>query len=233
MFQQKPVLIQRIRMASFRFPDYKKEIILLPFTSGSAIKMIFTLPILFQEITSRKSTGLPSFKPSFSWTGQFIAPVKPSISRVLSLKKQEKSRGSRPGESTIVTFRDVNSQEVAHQTFTTNDFGSFNGSFVAPQGVLSGQMSISNGSGSASFQVEEYKRPTFEVTFNPLEGNYRLNDSLTVTGKAMAYAGNNIDGAMVKYRVVRSVHFPYYDRWWYPFPVLPEVEISQGEIKNR
>jgi len=148
------------------------------------------------------------------------------------LEKTGEKQKIKPGENTTVTFRDVNSQEVGHQTFTTNDFGSFNGSFVAPQGVLSGQMSISNGSGSATFQVEEYKRPTFEVTFNPLEGNYRLNDSLTVTGKAMAFAGNNIDGARVKYRVTRSAHFPYYDRWWYPFPILPEVEIAQGEAKT-
>ncbi len=133
---------------------------------------------------------------------------------------------------TIVTFLDVNYQKIAEQNFTTNEFGSFNGSFVAPQGVLLGQMTISNGSGSASVRVEEYKRPTFEVNFNPLEGNYRLNDSIMVTGKALAFAGNTIDGARVSYRVVRTSRFPYRECWWCPFPVSPEVEIANGIVNT-
>jgi hypothetical protein len=176
-----------------------------------------------------KTPGLQTF---FFLDRAIYRPGQTIYFKGLILEKTGEKQRIKPGETTIVTFKDVNAQEVSHQTFTTNDFGSFNGSFVAPQGILSGQMSISNGSGSATFQVEEYKRPTFEVTFDPLEGNYRLNDSITVTGKAMAFAGNNIDGAMVKYRVVRATHFPYMDRWWYPFPVLPEVEIAQGETKT-
>ena len=67
----------------------------------------------------------------------------------------------------------------------------------------------------------------------PVEGNYRLNDSVTLTGKAVAYAGNNIDGAAVKYRVVRSARFPFRERgWWFPMPSIPETEIMQGVLKT-
>ncbi len=94
-------------------------------------------------------------------------------------------------------------------------------------------MTLSNGSGTVVISVEEYKRPTFEVTFNPVEGNYRLNDTLTVTGKAMAYAGNDISSADVKYRVVRSARFPLWERGrWLPLPFVPEAEITQGIIKT-
>ena len=137
------------------------------------------------------------------------------------------------GVQTTVTFHDVNYQKIAEQTFTTNEFGSFNGSFVAPQGVLLGQMTISNGSGAVSVRVEEYKRPTFEVTFNPLEGNYRLNDSISVTGKALAFAGNAIDGARVSYRVVRTSRFPYRECWWCPFPAPTVVEIANGITNSK
>ncbi|MFZ4522082.1 MAG: alpha-2-macroglobulin family protein [Bacteroidales bacterium] len=133
------------------------------------------------------------------------------------------------GHTTKVVFTDVNGQKISEQSFTTNEFGSFNGSFVAPGGVLLGQMTISNESGSASFSVEEYKRPTFEVTSEPLEGNYKLGETLTVSGKALAFAGNAIDGAQVKYRVVRAARFPFWDWGWrWPMPVSQQVEIASG-----
>jgi hypothetical protein len=138
-----------------------------------------------------------------------------------------------PGVKTSVNFTDVNSQKIASQTFTSNEFGSFNGSFEIPQGLLPGIMTLSNGSGVVSFSVEEYKRPTFEVAFDPIEGNYHLNDSITIIGKAMAYAGNNIDGASVKYRVVRATRFPFFERgWWIPIRSIPETEIMQGVLKT-
>jgi len=130
---------------------------------------------------------------------------------------------------TRVVFRDVNGQKVSEQTLVSNDFGSVNGSFIAPGGVLLGQMTISNETGSVSVSVEEYKRPTFEVTCEPLEGNYKLGEILTMTGKALAYAGNPIDGAKVKYRVVRTARFPFWDWGWrWPMPASPQAEITNG-----
>jgi len=138
----------------------------------------------------------------------------------------------KPGVKTTVVFTDVNGQKVDEQTFTVNDFGSFSGSFTAPIGKLTGSMTISNGSGSASVSVEEYKRPTFDVTFNPMTGNYRLNEKLSVTGKAVAYAGNSIDGATVNYRVIRNASFPLFYRWWGNYPTSPETMITKGSVKT-
>ncbi len=139
----------------------------------------------------------------------------------------------KPGIKITVNFTDVNDQKIAEQTFTTSEFGSFNGSFEIPQGLLPGTMKLSDGSGSVTFSVEEYKRPTFEVTFDPIEGNYHLNDSVTVTGKAIAYAGININGADVKYRVVRSARFPFWESgWWMPVHPVTETEIMQGMSKT-
>ncbi len=134
------------------------------------------------------------------------------------------------GEKTRVVFTDANGRMIGDQTFTTSDFGSFNGSFIAPPNALLGMMSISNESGSVQVSVEEYKRPTFEVSFDELKDNYRLNQAVNMSGKAMAYAGNAVPGATVKYRVVRKARFPFWDRWFIPFPVSDEAEISSGSV---
>jgi hypothetical protein len=114
-----------------------------------------------------------------------------------------------------VTFYDVNYQKITDVKVTTNEFGSFQGQFTAPFGVLTGSMTINNGKGSTSIRVEEYKRPKFTTEIEPLEGEFKLNDSITVTGEAVAYAGNKIDGAEVSYRITRTTRYNYW-RWnWY------------------
>ena len=117
-------------------------------------------------------------------------------------------------EKVTVTYRDANYQEAAKLDLQTNEYGTFSGQFVTPRGGLLGNMQIvsSIGGNSKSFRVEEYKRPKFEVTFEPIKESYRINSEVTVNGNAKAYAGNQIDGAQVTWRVVRETRFPWY--WW-------------------
>ncbi|MBC7863640.1 MAG: hypothetical protein IAF38_11730, partial [Bacteroidia bacterium] len=120
-----------------------------------------------------------------------------------------------PGKSLTYTLYDVNYQKISSVDLTTNEYGTVSGTFTAPMGVLNGQMHITDGYGTAYFRVEEYKRPKFETTFNPVKGSFKINDEVTVMGQAKAYAGYNIDGAQVKYRVVRNIRYPYYYYWYY------------------
>ena len=137
-------------------------------------------------------------------------------------------------EKTTVTFYDVNNQKISSLSLRTNEYGSVDGSFTAPQGMLNGQMRIENETGLQYLSVEEYKRPKFYVEFEEVKGSFVLNDTITVQGNAIAFAGNNIDNAKVSYRVVRNASFPYwYDYyWWRPFPSSPQMEITQGETKT-
>jgi uncharacterized protein YfaS (alpha-2-macroglobulin family) len=137
-----------------------------------------------------------------------------------------------PNSRHTVTFYDVNSQVVATKNVVTNEYGTFNGTFNAPTSGITGQMYLqiddSNNS-TTYFSVEEYKRPKFEVSFNPVEGSFRLGETIKATGKAIAYSGANIDGAQVKYRVVRMARFPYWWWYWYGYyPSSPQVEIANG-----
>ncbi len=136
-------------------------------------------------------------------------------------------------ENTEVTFFDANGQKIDSKHFLSNEFGSISGIFTAPQGLLTGNMRIANSSGSTYISVEEYKRPKFYVAFDTLKDAYALNDMISVQGKATAYAGNVVDGATVKYRVVRNARFPY---WWcawrWGFPQSPEMEIAEGTVST-
>ncbi|MDR2233653.1 MAG: hypothetical protein LBE56_11105 [Tannerella sp.] len=131
-----------------------------------------------------------------------------------------------------VRLRDVNWQIVSEQSLVTNDFGSLDGSFILPYGVLNGRMTIEFGDyGSVSIRAEEYKRPTFEVKFKPLADNYSLNEQITVTAEAKAYAGYPVDLALVQYRVVRNERYPYYHSWLLP-AFNSAREIGSGMLKT-
>ena len=123
-----------------------------------------------------------------------------------------------PGRRITVVFADPNGKEVAKTEHSCNDYGSFSGSFTAPRDRLAGRYRIyvtSGEHGQASFNVEEYKRPKFQVTLEAPKIAAKLNDKVTLAGKAEAYTGAAIDGAKVRWRVVREVRWPYWWGWYY------------------
>jgi uncharacterized protein YfaS (alpha-2-macroglobulin family) len=145
-----------------------------------------------------------------------------------------------PGYNTMLQLKDASNQKVTELLMTANEFGSYHGSFKLPEGMMNGQFSLYD-TGTTSvqiFSVEEYKRPKFFVEVKKPAGTYRLMDSIKVTGIAKAYAGNNIDGAKVTYRVVRKVRYPIWFGWGgylrkggrigYPGGNSNEVEITNG-----
>jgi len=144
-----------------------------------------------------------------------------------------------PSFNSTLQLKDANGQKIQELKMVTNEYGSYHGSFKLPEGSLNGQFSLydSAGNGYHSFSVEEYKRPKFSVEVKKPAGTYRVNDSIKVTGTAKAYAGNNVDGAAVKYRVVRKVRYPIWWQWGYvrkgggrsmPYGRNEEVEITNG-----
>ncbi|HEV2480968.1 MAG TPA: MG2 domain-containing protein, partial [Puia sp.] len=137
-----------------------------------------------------------------------------------------------PGHATTVTLYDVNGQAIDSVKLTTNEFGSFNGSFKLPENRLNGQFRVSNSmDGELTFSVEEYKRPKFYVDYDKQAGSYRAGDSIRVTGMAKGYAGNSIDGARVSYHVVRKTRYPY--PWMFGRirpPYQADQEIASGTL---
>jgi uncharacterized protein YfaS (alpha-2-macroglobulin family) len=138
-----------------------------------------------------------------------------------------------PDEETTVEFIDYNSQKIADVKLRSNQYGTVSGSFTAPSGVLTGQMTIRNSSGSQAIRVEEYKRPKFEVGFEQVKGNYRLGGKISAKGFARSYSGAPLSDGAVKYSVVRKVWFIY--RWWgwyYWHYNGQETVLKKGEVKT-
>ena len=103
-----------------------------------------------------------------------------------------------------VSLYDANNNETGKVEVRTNGFGSFSGQFVLPSPCLTGYFSLRAANTSVSFKVEEYKRPTFDVTFEPVKVEYQVGDSIEVVGMAKTFAGAPVQNARVHYNISRS-----------------------------
>ena len=118
-----------------------------------------------------------------------------------------------PGKSMELKFilRDVNWKQVAEQKATTDEYGTASVDFELPKEGLTGQYSISvNGTATEYVRVEEYKRPTFEITFPKVNERYTWGDTVVVKANAKTYAGVPVQGAKVEYKVTRRNQM-----WWW------------------
>ncbi|WP_312396467.1 alpha-2-macroglobulin family protein [Chryseobacterium sp.] len=132
-----------------------------------------------------------------------------------------------------ITLKDANYQEVTSQDFTTNDFGSYHGSFVLPKGKLSGRFTLETDGGTGGYKdirVEEYKRSKFEVTFEPVKGDYKYGQTIELKGKAMMFSGVALSNTTVDYEIKkRNIRWRYFS--WYPQNNDNENSIL-GEVKT-
>lgn len=108
------------------------------------------------------------------------------------------------GKSYQVSLLDVNRNEVSQKEVRTNEFGSFTTEFVLPAVCLNGNFMIEvKGSSSVSVRVEEYKRPTFDIVFNPVKQAYVLGNTVNVTGNVKSYSGAALQDVPLVYTVTR------------------------------
>ncbi|NQX43499.1 CarboxypepD_reg-like domain-containing protein [Pedobacter steynii] len=128
----------------------------------------------------------------------------------LLIKKKLTKNSIVAGVKLDVSFNDVNGKELEEVSVTTNEYGTFQGSFSIPMGKMNGSMELSTIYGGIQVQVEEYKRPSFEVVFDKSNQKYKLNDSILVKGNATAYSGYAVGAGKVKYTIFRNSRFPYY-----------------------
>ncbi len=158
----------------------------------------------------------------------------------IAFKKLENNSHVVAGLKVKITVKDPNWKDFKEIEATTNEFGSFSGSFVLPKTGLTGnfQMRVDEPddntkdklydkkkgehaiwdntdyqNSSVSFKVEEYKRPKFEVIFEPLKNNYVLNQNVQAIAKASSYAGTPITKGKIRYTVTRKQQYNFYSRY--------------------
>ncbi|QQV03441.1 MULTISPECIES: alpha-2-macroglobulin family protein [Chryseobacterium] len=145
-----------------------------------------------------------------------------------------------------ITLLDVNGEELQSLKLKTSEFGSVNGSFILPKGKLNGNFSIEvNNDDDVSdyfiddridFYVEEYKRPKFEVTFEPVKGDYKYGQTLELKGSAMMFSGVALSNTKVSYEIRKqNIRWRYFSGFTRDYSnensILGEVKTNEkGEF---
>ncbi|WP_298340593.1 MG2 domain-containing protein [uncultured Algibacter sp.] len=174
---------------------------------------------------------------SFLFTDRSIyRPGQTVYFKAIAMKTQDAKSEVLANENVYAVLYNVNGEEIKELNFKTNDFGSIAGDFILPNNGLNGQYHIEfdtesgfNMESNTYFSVEEYKHPKFETKFKPVTETFKINDSVTVKGNALAYAGSNITDAKVVYRVKRNVQYPRWYFWYRPWVNSEPQEISHGD----
>ncbi len=117
------------------------------------------------------------------------------------------------------TLYDTNNKVMSEKTAKMDEYGTASVDFELPQGGLTGTYRINTSLGGYyRFQVEEYKRPTFEITFPKVNQRYTWGDTVVVKATAKTYAGVPVQGARVSYQVTRRSQL-----WWWGSRVADQV----------
>jgi len=149
--------------------------------------------------------------------------------KLLSLRKDNYSRPSISVDTeNKVTLYDANGQEVSSQIVRTNDYGSASGTFTIPTGLLTGSYRLESNDGSQYIQVEEYKRPKFEVKLDDSNEKIVLGDQVKVSGVAIALSGSPVTEGKVVYTIKRYTQYSWWS--WYRSSRSNEIMIKQGEL---
>lgn len=138
--------------------------------------------------------------------------------KVINTRMSKEVESVLSGLKQKITLLNTNSEEVSSQEFITNEFGSYHGSFILPKGKLNGNFYLridGESQGYKNFRVEEYKRPKFEVTFDPVKEEYKYGQTIELKGKAVMFSGVPLSNTTVNYEIKKqNIRWRYFS--WYP-----------------
>jgi uncharacterized protein YfaS (alpha-2-macroglobulin family) len=235
-------------IAVYKTPDYYPRVTATVQTEND--RAIFGRLYLYRDWEEDDQTPKETNARAFVFTDRSIyRPGQTLYFKVIAMAYDSRTPNDPrlvTNESLKITLTGPNSKKVKEQIIELNDYGSLAGKFSIPSTGLTGRYRIliekaSDGevfgkdnfaglnTAYNSFSVEEYKRPRFETSFEPITQSYKVNDSVLVEGKATAYSGSRVTEAKVIYRVVRKPQYPRWYRWYYPDLSTSSTEITQGE----
>lgn len=177
-----------------------------------------------KDTTMKKSTGIYTDRKIYR-PGQTL-----HVATITYTNKGANSINCAAGENITIKLRDANYKVIDSKKVTTDDYGTTSTDFIIPSTGLTGYFTINTdiGRASSSIKVEEYKRPTFDVSFPKVNQKYQVGDTITVKASAKTYAGMPVQGANVEYTVSRRPAF----WWWRYYNNDKEETVFQGTMKT-
>ncbi len=120
-------------------------------------------------------------------------------------------------EEPLLYIADPFGKEIDSVSVRPNEFGSQSGSFVIPKTAATGEWNIEpdyidvDSRNNGEFQVEEYKRPSFDVSIETPKDLLKPGDPFSFIVKVRSFAGASLNNVRVNYTVMRSGNLPVYD----------------------
>ncbi len=159
--------------------------------------------------------------------------------KAIAISEEDKKSTVIVNQKIRIQVTDTNNEKVHTTELSNNQYGSVHGEFKLPETGITGNFTITailenpknrkkNSNATISFSVEEYKRPTFEVSFLPATEIYKPLDSIKITGNAKAFLGTAITDATVNYAVTRTTQFR--DYWWSKPATNQSKQIAVGAL---
>ncbi len=130
------------------------------------------------------------------------------------------------GKKLVVRLMSPQYKVLQSLTLSTDSSGAVSGSFILPDEALNGRFVLQTSTGSKGILMENYKRPTFAVTFDTLKKAVSLNDTVTLSGEVAYYFGGKAANLPVRYTVKRQVFFPVF---WRP-ESSSATELNAGTV---
>lgn len=194
----------------------------------------FNLMQVYGDNRSQEKSADPQFKTQIFLDRGIYRPGQVVYFKVINTKLLNEKESVAPNLKQSITLQDANGEQVSTQNFTTNEFGSYSGSFTLPKGKLNGEFTLNvegeDEDASKNFQVEEYKRPKFEVTFEPIKGEYKYGETVELHGNASMFSGVALSNARVNYEIKKhNIRWRYFG--WYPRGNYNENSIL-GDVKT-
>lgn len=176
-----------------------------------------------------KSDNATDFKVTTFTDRSIYRPGQTVYFKSVAYSISKKGVDALEGRELQVVLYDANHQKVGEQRLTTNAFGSVASSFVLPPNGLSGRYQLKVGYTYTDISVEEYKRPSFEVTLNRPNESYTFGDNVTVKGAVGYLLGTPVQNAKVAYTVTRTENMFF---WWWRANSSVEDVVAEGELET-
>jgi uncharacterized protein YfaS (alpha-2-macroglobulin family) len=115
-------------------------------------------------------------------------------------------------QKATVEINDAEGKTVFREVRNVSAYGTINGDFTVPAeaslGMYGVEMKMGEAQVSGNFEVEEYKKPEYEVKVTPARKRFLQGTPIEAEIEAKYYFGEPVAGAALKYVVYRSRYWP-------------------------